>query len=444
MIENKTTEFKREYTDDIKYAVIAFANTDGGKIYIGMDDDGTALGVVDVDGTMLRVTNMARDVVRPDVTMFMECEVAVIDDKQVIVVTVQRGTSRPYYLHGKGVRPEGVYIRQGASSVPASQTAILNMIKETSGDSYEDARSINQQLTFEKTSAYFQKKKMEFGEAQKRTMNIISHDGTYSNLAMLLSDQCVHTIKMAVFEGSRKSVFHDRKELNGSLLQQLEDAYAYIDSYNRTHAEFEGLERIDTRDYPVEALREALLNASVHRDYSISSSTLISIFDDRIAIVTIGGLVRGVSFEDIMLGVSVLRNQHLANVFYRLKLIEAYGTGMLKINESYADFDVKPKIEVTDNAFKITLPNVNYGKSNHSKHEASQNRPAFTTSAGTRENAVIGLFEERDTVARKDVEEALGVSQATAVLILREMVNKGLLQKEGGGKYLRYRLSTTE
>lgn len=80
----------------------------------------------------------------------------------------------------------------------------------------------------------------------------------------------------------------------------------------------------------MEALREALLNAIVHRDYSISSSTLISIFDDRIAIVTIGGLVRGVSFEDIMLGVSVLRNQHLANVFYRLKLIEAYGTGMLK------------------------------------------------------------------------------------------------------------------
>lgn len=441
MIENKTTEFKREYTDDIKYAVIAFANTDGGKIYIGMNDDGTVSGINDVDGTMLRVTNMARDVVRPDVTMFMECEVEVIADKQVIVVTVQRGTSRPYYLHGKGVRPEGVYIRQGASSVPASQTAILNMIKETSGDSYEDARSINQQLTFEKTSAYFQKKNIEFGESQKRTMNIISQDGTYSNLAMLLSDQCVHTIKIAVFEGSQKSVFHDRKELNGSLLQQLEDAYAYIDSYNRTRAEFEGLERIDTRDYPAEALREALLNAIVHRDYSISSSTLISIFDDRIEIVTIGGLVRGISFEDIMLGVSVLRNQHLANIFYRLKLIEAYGTGMLKINESYADFDAKPKIAVTDNAFKITLPNVNYRKSNHSKPEPKKTTSAITASVDSRENAVIDLFEEKDTIARKDVEVALGVSQATAVLILRKMVNNGILIKEGGGKYSRYRIA---
>lgn len=444
MIENKSTEFKREYTDDIKYAVIAFANTDGGKIYIGMNDEGTAIGVTNVDGTMLRVTNMARDVVRPDVTMFMECEAEVIDDKQVIVVTVQRGTSRPYYLHGKGVRPEGVYIRQGASSVPASQTAILNMIKETSGDSYEDALSINQELTFEKTSAYFQKKKIEFGDAQKRTMNIISPDGTYSNLAMLLSDQCVHSIKMAVFEGSQKSIFHDRKELNGSLLQQLEDAYAYIDSYNRTRAEFEGLERIDTRDYPAEALREALLNAIVHRDYSISSSTLISIFDNRIEIITIGGLVRGISFEDIMLGVSVLRNQHLANVFYRLNLIEAYGTGMLKINESYADFGVKPKIEVTDNAFKITLPNVNYIKSNHSKHETAKNKPVTIVSVDARENFVIGLFEEKETIVRKDVEAALGVSQATAVLILRKMVNNGILEKEGGGKYLKYRLSTIE
>lgn len=443
MIENKTTEFKREYMDDIKYAVIAFANTEGGKLYIGMNDNGIACGVTDVDDTMLRVTNMVRDVVRPDVTMFMDCDVETIEDKQVIVVTIQRGTSRPYYLQGKGVRPEGVYVRQGASSVPASQTMILNMIKETSGDSYEDARSINQQLTFEKASDYFQKRRVEFGDAQKRTMNIISQDGTYSNLGMLLSDQCVHTIKMAVFEGSQKSVFHDRKELTGSLLQQLEDAYAYIDPYNRTRAEFEGLDRIDTRDYPAEALREALLNAIVHRDYSIGSSTLISIFDDRIEIVTIGGLVRGVSFEDIMLGVSVLRNQHLANVFYRLKLIEAYGTGMLKINESYVEFGVKPKIEVTDNAFKITLPNVNYGKSGNGNREQKKKQP-IQVNADTRENTVIDLFESMETIARKDVETALGVSQATAVLILREMVDKGILQKEGGGKYLRYRLKITE
>lgn len=439
MLENKTTEFKREYMDDIKYAVIAFANTDGGKIYIGMNDDGTARGVEDVDGTMLRVTNMIRDAVRPDVTMFMECGVEIIDGKNIVILTIQRGTSRPYYLHGKGVRPEGVYVRQGASSVPASETAILNMIKETSGDRYEDGRSINQQLTFEKTAAYFKKKKIEFGENQKRTLNMISEDGTYSNLGMLLSDQCVHTIKMAVFDGSVKSVFRDRKELSGSLLEQLEEAYAYIDSFNRTRSEFEGLDRIDKRDYPPEALREALLNAIVHRDYAISSATLISIFDDRIELVTIGGLVRGITFDDIMLGVSVLRNQHLANVFYRLRLIEAYGTGMLKINECYADYDVKPQIEATNNAFKITLPNTNY-KKNVSKENHVKTNPIKAIPADMREEIVIGLFENSDTISRKDVEVALKVSQATAISVLRKMVEKEILIKENGGKYLRYRL----
>lgn len=439
MLENKTTEFKREYMDDIKYAVIAFANTDGGKIYIGMNDDGTARGVEDVDGTMLRVTNMIRDAVRPDVTMFMECGVEIIDGKNIVILIIQRGTSRPYYLHGKGVRPEGVYVRQGASSVPASETAILNMIKETSGDRYEDGRSINQQLTFEKTAAYFKKKKVEFGENQKRTLNIISEDGTYSNLGMLLSDQCVHTIKMAVFDGSVKSVFRDRKELSGSLLEQLEEAYAYIDSFNRTRSEFEGLDRIDKRDYPPEALREALLNAIVHRDYAISSATLISIFDDRIELVTIGGLVRGITFDDIMLGVSVLRNQHLANVFYRLRLIEAYGTGMLKINECYADYDVKPQIEATNNAFKITLPNTNYKKNVSTENHVKTN-PIKAIPADMREEIVIGLFENSDTISRKDVEVALKVSQATAISVLRKMVEKEILIKKNGGKYLRYRL----
>jgi ATP-dependent DNA helicase RecG len=380
---------------------------------------------------------MIRDAVRPDVTMFVSCEIEEMEGKSVIAVTVQRGTARPYYLAGKGVRPEGVYVRQGASSVPASETMILQMIKETSGDCYEDARSLKQQLTFEKTAAYFKKKQIEFGEAQKRTLNIISEDGTYSNLGMLLSEQCTHTIKLAVFEGSKKSVFRDRKELTGSLLEQLEDAYSFINQFNRTRAEFVELERIDQRDYPPEALREALLNAIVHRDYSISGPTLISIFDDRIEIITIGGLVRGISYDDMMLGVSLLRNPHLANVFYRLRLIEAYGTGMLKINECYADYDAKPLIEVTDNAFKMTLPNLNFARELRPDTKLIKNRYPLTT----REEKVISLFEDQETIARKDVQDALGVSQATAILVLREMVEQGILIKESGGKYSRYRMA---
>ena len=438
-VENKTTEFKREYVEDIKNTIIAFANCDGGTLYIGVDDDGTVYGVDDVDGTMLRVTNAVRDAVRPDITMFVEFRSDVMDEKPVVCVSVQRGTARPYYLHGKGIRPEGVYVRQGASTVPATDAAILHMIKDTSGDSYEAARSLNQQLTFNKAADFFQKRKVEFGRTQMRTLHLIGEDDMYTNLAFLLSEQCTHMIKLAVFEGSKKSVFKDRRELSGSLLEQLEEAFDYIDRYNRTRAEFSGLDRLDMRDYPTEAIREALLNAIVHRDYSFSGAALISIFEDRMEFVTIGGLVKGITLDDVKLGVSVLRNEYLANTFYRLRLIEAYGTGILKINECYDDYAVKPIIETTSNAFKITLPNTNF-------HAEEQKTPDnFKTGSSTsvtkkeeRMNAVLELCRDKGSVIRSDIEMALGVSQSTAILLLRELTDEGVLMKKGKTKNLRY------
>lgn len=437
--ENKTTEFKREYVEDIKNTIIAFVNCDGGTLYIGVNDDGTACGVDNVDGTMLRVTNAIRDAVRPDVTMFVECNNDLMDEKPIVRVTVQRGTARPYYLHGKGIRPEGVYVRQGASTVPATDAAILNMIKETSGDSYEAARSLDQRLTFNKAIDFFEKRKIEFGRTQMRTLHLIGDDDTYTNLAFLLSEQCTHMIKLAVFEGSKKSVFKDRRELSGSLLEQMEEAFNYIDRYNRTRAEFSGLDRLDMRDYPPEAIREALLNAIVHRDYSFSEATLISIFEDRIEFVTIGGLVKGITLDDVKLGISVLRNQHLANIFYRLRLIEAYGIGILKINECYDDFAVKPLIETTGNAFKITLPNTNF----HAEEQKSSLTPKTSGSTSVtkkeeRINTVLDLCRSKGSIVRGDVEMALGVSQSTAILLLRELTDDGVLIKKGKTKNLRY------
>ncbi len=441
LTENLTVEFKREYVDDIKNTVVAFANCSGGTVFIGLNNDGSVCGVSDIDGTMLRVTNAIRDSVRPDVMMFVDCKNEIMDGKPVVCITVQRGTARPYYLSGKGIRPEGVYVRQGASTVPATEAAILNMIKETSGDCYETARAINQQLTLDRTAAFFKKRNVEFGKAQLRTLQLVGEDGTYTNLAFLLSEQCTHTIKLAIFEGNKKSIFRDRCEFSGSLLSQLEEAYDYIDRSNRVRAEFSGLDRLDMRDYPPEAIREALLNAIVHRDYSFSSPTLVSIFEDRIEFVTIGGLVKGVTLEDIGLGVSVLRNQNLANIFYRLRLIEAYGTGILKINECYDEYPVKPTIRVSDNAFKIVLPNTNYGKgAEEGVRQQSGRKPGKAVPKEQREKAVVALCRENGSVARRDVQEALAVSQPTAILLMREMVEKGILVKRGGARQVRYYL----
>ena len=432
MTESGTVELKRKYVDDIKKTVIAFANGDGGTVYIGVEDDGAVTGVEDPDGTMLQAANALRDAIRPDVTLFVACNAEELEGKTIVTLRVQRGTARPYYLAGKGIRPEGVFVRFGASTVPATEAAILDMIRETSGDCYEASRSLNQQLTFQKAGEYFQKQGLAFGEQQKRTLGLIGSDGTYTNLALLLSEQCIHTLKLAVFQGSRKTVFRDRAELTGSLLNQLDEAFAYIDRFNNTHADYRGLERVDVRDYPVQAIREALLNAIIHRDYSFRAPTLISIFDDRIEFVSVGGLVRGLTKADILLGVSAPRNERLANVFYRLRLIEAYGTGMPKIQECYREQPVQPVIEIADHAFKVTLPNLNYGR------EAQAAETRRTSGLTEREATVLALLEERGSITRREVEKALGVSQATAILALREMTRKGLLRKTGGGRTQAY------
>ena len=424
MTEGITTEFKREYTDEIKKAVIAFANTRGGEVLIGVEDDGTVIGVPDVDGTMLKVTNALRDSIKPDITMFLMCEKREIDGKDVVAVSVQKGTACPYYLAAKGLRPEGVFVRQGASTVPATGSVILKMIKETDGDEYEAARSLNQELTFQDAERFFAEEHIPFGQEQKRTLGLVSEDGVFTNLGLLLSDQCTHTAKLAVFQGSSKTVFKDRTEFSGSLFRQMEDIYAYIDRFNRIRAEFPGLKRVDTRDYPPEAVREAMLNAIVHRDYSYSASTFISIFDDRIEFVTLGGLPKEIAMSDVTMGVSVPRNRRLANIFYRLHLVEAFGTGMLKIKECYTDYACQPAVEVSENAFKITLPNVNY-----EAETANQKNPL-----SEKEQRILKFISAQQSVSRTEIEVATSLSQSVTVRTLKKLLGLGLIQKRGKGK----------
>ncbi len=437
--ETETVELKSIVLDDIKKEIVAFANCDGGTVYVGVTDDGSVLGIENADECALQISNMIRDAVKPDATMFIHYETLNCEGKAVVSVNVQRGTNRPYYLAKKGLRPEGVYVRQGYSSVPATDTAIRQMIKETDGDNFENMRSTNQALTFESTKKEFEARKVAFGQSQMQTLKLISADGIYTNLGLLLSEQCPHTIKAAVFEGINQNVFKDRREFSGSLMQQLNEVYDYIDFHNQTHATFQRLLRIDTRDYPEVAVREALLNSLVHRDYSFRASTLISIYDDRIEFVSIGGLLSGLELDDLMMGISVCRNPHLANVFYRLQLIEAYGTGMKKIMGAYADTPVQPKITATNNVFKITLPNVNATSKAAEAPNGIEN--AAASASDTNERKILQFLAEHQAITRKEVQALLEVSQSTAGRILKAMVNNSQIVQRGGSRTTRYELS---
>ena len=442
--ESETVELKEVVVDDIKKEIIAFANCDGGKLYIGVRDDGTVIGLDNADSVSLQISNMVRDAIKPDITMFLHYETIVENGKNV-VVDIQRGTDRPYYLAKKGMRPEGVYVRQGYSSVPATDTAIRRMIKETDGDRFEAMRCLNQDLTFEATKKEFELRKTDFGPQQMRTLKLIDQDGLYSNLALLLSDQCVHTIKVAVFQGTDQTIFKDRREFTGSLMQQMNEVYDFIDFRNQTRATIEKLYRVDVRDYPEVAVREALLNLLVHRDYSFSASAFISIYEDRIEFVSIGGLMPGIDLEDVMVGISVCRNQDLANVFYRLHLIEAYGTGMGKIMKAYESMQVKPVIETTKNAFKIILPNIN------AKYETEN--ATVKTKSGTpvtvhtekklsdEEEKILEYARKHGAITRNDVIGLLEVSASTATRVIRKMVKTNLLEQKGKARNTHYTIA---
>lgn len=446
--ESETIELKEIVTDDIKKEIIAFANCNGGKLYIGVRNDGTVSGLADPDGAALQISNMVRDTIKPDLTMFLHYETITENGKGIVSVDIQRGTDRPYYIAKKGMRPEGVYVRQGYSSVPASDTAIRSMIKETGGDHFEAMRSLRQELTFDAAEKEFRLREVEFGPQQMRTLKLMDQDGLYSNLALLLSDQCVHTVKIAAFQGTDQTVFKDRREFTGSLMRQMNEVYDFIDFRNQTHATIEKLYRVDVRDYPEIAVREALLNLLVHRDYSFSASALISIFADRIEFVSIGGLMPGIDLEDIMAGISICRNQNLANVFYRLQLIEAYGTGIGKMMKAYEGTSKKPLIETTRNTFKIILPNRNTGNDTRevsvSKVESETVYNArMPKTMDDREELIMRYAWEHSSLTRNDVTDLLQVSPSTAVRLIKGLVKRNLLKCHGKARNTYYTPAAT-
>ena len=149
--ESEKVGLKETVVSDLKKEIIAFANCQGGNLYIGVKDDGTIIGLDNPDSVSLQISNMIRDTIKPDLTMFIHYETLEYEGKFVLCVDIEQGSERPYYVAKKGLRPEGVYVRQGYSSVPASDTAIRKMIKETDGDHFEDMRSLEQDLTFIET-----------------------------------------------------------------------------------------------------------------------------------------------------------------------------------------------------------------------------------------------------------------------------------------------------
>ena len=444
-LENSKIEYKREFTQEVVKSVIGMMNAEGGEIFIGIEDDGSICGIDDPDEVLLKVTNSLRDSIRPDALMFISCDPVVMNGEHVVRILVLKGTRKPYYLAAKGIRPEGVYVRRGASTIPASPDLIYELLRQTEGADFESEIASRQDLTLNALQEHFQRRGLDFTEGSKRTLGMLDSQGRYTNLAVLLSDQCVHQIKIATFSGTDFSRIYTRTEASGSVLSQLDFVFDVLKRNQSIISNIRGLVRDDFETYPEVALREALVNAIVHRDYSYSGPIRIDVFSDRMEFMNFGRLMKGLTVDDIGFGLSELRNQKLAAIFYRLGYIEAYGTGLRSIQGQYKQSVSKPSIEVSNNGFRLTLPKFVLKKPGEGgeKEETSEERKM--DAGGFNDRPPKSAFERfmdfcsrHPEFTRRQLQNELGVSQTTANNLIRRMVDAERIRRTRIGRYVQY------
>ena len=356
--ENNVIELKEILTDEIKQEIIAFLNTEGGTIYVGVSDDGTIHPYTSMeqrDYDISKLSNWINDAFYPNVLSLVKPS---FNEDNILKIEVLKGIEKPYFLKEKGPKPSGVYKRVGFNKLQCSHEEILSMIMESKGYYYEKDISEEQKLTFDYLSDALKKKQIFFNDKVKNTIGLLNKDAMYTNLAFLLSDQSNLVVKFAKYDKDMN--FLIKKSFTGSLLKILNQVIENVNVYNDISARIDGksFTRIETKSYPNIALREAILNAFEHADYFIRSNIKIEFFPSYLKITNPGGIYKA-SLDEVLSGVQTYRNPGLVKVLDKLGYIENFGTGLTRIIDSYSNFRVKPKLTPTNNFFVVELPNIN-------------------------------------------------------------------------------------
>lgn len=411
------TEFKREVTDKIAKEAVAFSNTRGGAIYVGFDDEGNLVGLQDADFDSRECVHILSDKVRPDITMTSDVNILEENGLRYVKINVNEGHEKPYYLREKGLRAEGVFVRKGSMSVPVTESALNELIFNKKSKTFESLPSLKQDLTFDYMSEVFEENGLTLTKEQMKSLHLIENE-QFTNLGYILSDQFDTSVKLAVYSDDYKSSFIAREESTGSVLKQYFDAFEFISKYNKKRSVIEGRVRKDFMEYPEPVIREALLNALIHRSYSTDDPILVSMFADRLSIMSPGGMNRTYSEEDLKIGVSSLRNKNLAAIFFRLGHIESHGSGIPRIFNFYNGLR-KPQFDITPNLFRITLYSISID--------------------GVSVNGDIEEFlKSRDVFTRSELQDYLRISKSSAVNMISGMIDEGLIVQEGQGRNIKY------
>ena len=338
--ESKILELKEKLPDNksIAKTVIAFANTAGGKIIVGINDK---LKITGVDANSVyalkdKIVSVIFDSCSPDI--LPEIYTININGKLLLVIEIFRGNLMPYFLKSEG-KSDGVYIRVGATNRKASPQIIEELQRHKRYVSFDE--EINYDITVREPDmlpikARFAKIGKTLNDEKLRNLKLIKTDRgiTYpTNALLILLGKFPHcTVKCARFKGVTMETFIDKKEYRGNIFSVIENTQSFILNHINLSAKIEGLYRTDSYEIPIVALREALINALIHRDYAnFGRDVKVGVYDDIVNIVSPGALPNIVTVEDILRGRSEIRNKVIANVFKELGLIEQWGSGISRI-----------------------------------------------------------------------------------------------------------------
>ena len=420
MKESRQLEFKETISNTFLKTVSAFANYDGGSILFGVNDAGEVVGINDTEQKCLDIENSINDSIKPQPEYSME----IINVGKTISLNVRPGVNKPYMYKGKA------YKRNDTSTIEVDQIELKRLILAGENMDYEELPSHNQNLEF----SYLEQELISKTGIKKlskdilKTLNLYSDNNGYNIAAAIVSDKNdLPGIDIAKF-GETISIFQKRKTLeHQSIIRSFFEAVEIYKDYYQ-YEKVEGFERKLIETIPEEAFREALANAIIHRVWDINSHIRVSMFDDRVEIVSVGGLPNSVTVDSYLSGdLSVLRNPILANVFHRLKLIEKFGTGIRRIKEAYTDSQTKPSFEVTESIIKVTLPLLS------EKMDLTQDELAVYSVLSKNINKPIS-----EIMSSPGIE--FGKSKVTE--ILKRLANKKFVDIEGNGRGTKYRKKT--
>ncbi len=357
--ESSKVELKEELIDEVKKEIVAFLNTDGGTIYVGVKDNGEVVPFddhKDRDDLDVKISNWIMQAFYPSPSNIVK---HYFNEDNVLVIEVSKGNERPYYIKEKGPKPSGVFKRVGSTTRMAAESEILLMLLESKQYSYEADVAEEQELTFRYFYELCDENGLAHEERNLKSLRMIGKDGKFTNLAYLMSDQSPVVVKFAKYDKNLN--FTTKKEYSGSLLKVMNNVLENSSNYNDISAVIDGKswQRTETVSYPGASLREAILNAFCHANYFIRSNIKIEFFDKEVKITNPGGIYQA-TLEQILDGVQTYRNPGLVNILSKLKYIENFGTGIQRILEAYKESDRKPVFSPSESFFILRLPNLNY------------------------------------------------------------------------------------